>query len=72
MPYALPRDRQQQRVYNEQMHHAYAATRRLPPAEPSSTPDVITQLKDLAALRDSGAVSEDEFQTLKTKLLASS
>jgi hypothetical protein len=72
MPYGLPRGREQQQVYNDQLHQAYASTRRLPAPAPSEATDVVAQLKDLAALRESGAVTEDEFQALKTKLLASS
>lgn len=71
MPYALPRDPKQQAVRNEQYEQAYAATRRLPPSAPSPTTDVIAQLHDLAALRDSGAVTDDEFATLKARILAS-
>ena len=70
MPYALPRDPKQQAVRNEQSHQAYDATRRLPPPTPSSAPDVIAQLKDLAALRDSGTVTDDEFADLKQRILA--
>jgi hypothetical protein len=71
MPYALPRDPKQQAAWHEQNERAYAATRRLPPAEPSPAVDVLTQLKELAALRDSGAVTDDEFATLKARILAS-
>lgn len=47
------------------------------PALPASTAappvasgaDVVTQLKDLAALRDAGVLTEDEFATQKAKLL---
>jgi hypothetical protein len=70
MPYALPRDPQQQAYRNEQYHQAYDATRRLPPAQPSAAPDVITQLKDLAALRDSGTITDAEFADLKARILA--
>jgi hypothetical protein len=33
-------------------------------------PDLVAQIKDLKALRDSGALSADEFSTAKRKLLA--
>ncbi len=39
-----------------------------PPAAPA--PDLVTQLKDLAALRDSGVLTDAEFQTQKARLLA--
>jgi hypothetical protein len=71
MPYALPRDPHQLAERNALRDEAYAATRRLPPAELSAAPDVVTQLKDLAALHDSGKVSDDEFAALKAKLIDS-
>jgi hypothetical protein len=36
---------------------------------PAAEPDLVTQLKTLAALRDSGALSPEEFQTAKRKVL---
>jgi len=38
-----------------------------PPA--SSVPDPINQVRQLADLRDSGAISEEEYQARKNKLL---
>jgi hypothetical protein len=70
MPYALPRDPQQLAERNELHQQAYESTRRLPPPEPSSSSDLVTQLRDLAALHDAGKVSDDEFAALKAKLLA--
>ena len=69
MPFALPRDPQQLAERNLLHDEAYAATKRLPPPEPSTAPDVVTQLKHLAALHDAGKVSDDEFTSLKAKLL---
>lgn len=69
MPYALPRNPAQQNVYNEQLQKAYASTRRVTPAEPARDP--LVELKELAQLRDSGALSDAEFTTLKAKLLGS-
>lgn len=69
MPYALPRDPRQLAERNELHNDAYAATRRLPPPEPSAATDVVSQLKDLAALHDAGKLSDDEFTALKAKLL---
>jgi hypothetical protein len=40
-----------------------------PPAAPAQ-PDKIAQLTQLAALKDSGALTEAEFETEKAKLLA--
>jgi hypothetical protein len=35
----------------------------------SQKPDVITQLRELAALRDQGILTEQEFQAQKARLL---
>jgi Short C-terminal domain len=40
-------------------------------AAPSAQPDLITQLQQLAQLKQSGALTEDEFQAAKAKLLSS-
>ncbi len=73
MPYYLPRDPVQQDVRNQEMRTAYDSTRRVPayqPAEGGSSPDVIGQLKSLADLRDSGALTDDEFSAAKAKVLS--
>ena len=40
-------------------------------AAPSAQPDLIAQLQQLTQLKQSGALSEDEFQAAKAKLLGS-
>ena len=74
MPYALPRDPVQQGVRNQEMRTAYDSTRRVPPYRPAggggSQPDVIAQLKSLAVLHDSGALTDQEFTAAKAKLLS--
>jgi hypothetical protein len=71
LPYALPRDPQQLAERNQLHRQAYDSTRRLPPPEPSAAaPDVVTQLQQLAALHDAGKLTDDEFASLKAKLLA--
>ena len=76
MPYSLPRDPVQQDVRNQEMRTAYDSTRRVPPYRPTdgggSQPDVIAQLKSLAELHDSGALTDQEFTTAKAKLLSGS
>jgi hypothetical protein len=70
MPYALPRDRVQQDAYNEQSRQAYASTRRVPPAAPAPTQrDPIADLKALAELHRSGALTDTEFAAAKAKAL---
>lgn len=44
----------------------------VPAAAAAPAPDRITQLKDLAALRDTGVLSEEEFQAEKQRIMASS
>jgi hypothetical protein len=46
-----------------------AAPAPVPPAEPA--PDPIAQLKQLAALKDQGILTEEEFAAQKAKILGS-
>ncbi len=39
------------------------------PIEPSEKVDIISKLKELAALKDSGIITEEEFITMKSKLI---
>jgi putative oligomerization/nucleic acid binding protein len=39
-------------------------------ASTAPAPDLVTQLETLAALRDSGALSPDEFEAAKRKVLS--
>jgi hypothetical protein len=56
---------QAQAAQGEPVAEAPAAAPAAPPQ-----PDKIAQLTQLAALKDSGALTEAEFETEKTKLLA--
>jgi hypothetical protein len=69
MPYALPRGREDRAYRNEQLHKAYAATRRLPERSPSTTPDIVGALKELARLHDDGMLTDDEYASAKAKIL---
>lgn len=40
-----------------------------PPAAPAAGPSMLDQLKELAALKDAGVLSDDEFAAAKAKLL---
>jgi hypothetical protein len=78
MPYPLPREPRQQDVYNLELQESFAATRRVPPPQPSpgapasaSTRDPIEALKELGQLHSSGVLSDDEFATAKAKILQS-
>jgi hypothetical protein len=78
MPYALPRDPKGSETWNEQLHEAYSSTRRVaaPALSPDPGPgaeaprDVVAALKDLGALHESGALTDDEFATAKATLLS--
>jgi hypothetical protein len=72
MPYALPRSRPQQELYNQQLQKAYASTRRVPPATAAAPRrGALDDLKDLAQLRDAGMLTDAEFSTAKAEILAS-
>ena len=58
----------QQEMYEQQMEYEqqYAPP---PPTEAPQDDDVITQLERLAALKDQGILTEEEFAAKKAKLL---
>ena len=72
MPYALPRSRQQQDAYNEQLQKAYVSTRRVAPP-PAAAPQrtLVAELKELAQLRENGVLTDAEFALAKEQLLES-
>lgn len=41
-----------------------------PPAPAAAAPDLVSQLKELAALKEQGVLTDDEFATQKARLLA--
>ena len=60
---------------NKQAAEAQQAPTQAPPAAPApepaaAAPDPIAQLTQLAALKDSGALTEEEFEAQKAKILA--
>ena len=65
MPYALPRSRELQDAYNEQLRQAYASTR----CVPRSGRDPMAQVRELADLHRSGVLTDDEFSAAKAKML---
>ena len=74
MPFAVPRERTQQDVYNRQLQDAYASTRRVAPHAPAppgaATRDPFADLKELAAAPRVGrARPTTEFATAKAKVL---
>ncbi len=69
MPYAVPRNREQQALHNQQLHEAYLSTRRVAPPTPPAPPDMLAQLKDLAQLHEAGSLTATEFSAAKSKIL---
>jgi hypothetical protein len=65
MPYALPRSRELQDAYNEQLREAYASTRRV--ERPGAAP--AAQVRELADLHRSGLLTDDEFSAAKARIL---
>ena len=84
MPFARPMSHTQQAAYNRQLQQQFQSTRRVPPALPAPAPppppltapapaakqDFAASLQRLESLHSSGALSDDEFELAKSKLLA--
>jgi hypothetical protein len=73
LPYVM-RDPVQRDAYRSIWQDTYASTRRTPPAvptpvAPAAPRDTVAQLRDLAALHDSGVLDDDEFAAEKAKVL---
>jgi len=74
MPYNRPRQAMDQDAYNMRLQQGFAATRQVPLPTPAVAPaapdaDTVGRLKDLAALHDSGALTDAEFAAAKAKVL---
>lgn len=65
MPYSLPRDPNQMDEWNRLSRDAYGSTRRVAPA----AADPLAQVRVLAELHQSGALTDEEFAAGKAKLL---
>jgi Short C-terminal domain len=80
LPYRPPRQRMQQAAYNRHLQEEFAATRRVSPSSPEPAPPGTTaptwprslteRLTELAQLHADGALSDEEFATAKSKVLA--
>jgi hypothetical protein len=72
MPYRLPRRPTEQDAYNRDLQRTFDSTT---PTNAAAAPvvteprDLIGTLRELAALHDSGALTDDEFTAAKAKLL---
>ena len=69
MPFSLPRSRTQQAAYNRSLQQQFAATQRVPAAEPThaSIPPG-DRMQELLALRESGALTEAEYESVAARL----
>ncbi|HET8952332.1 MAG TPA: SHOCT domain-containing protein [Solirubrobacteraceae bacterium] len=61
---------QEQQQYYEQQPPAYQEPPPPPPPPPAPAEDPIAKLKELAALRDQGILTDQEFADQKARLLA--
>jgi alkylated DNA repair dioxygenase AlkB len=61
---------QEEQQYAQQQQYEAAPPPPPPPAQPAA-PDTVTQLKQLAELKDQGILTEAEFDAQKAKILAS-
>jgi|tagenome__1003787_1003787.scaffolds.fasta_scaffold19971866_2 hypothetical protein len=65
---------QEEQQYAQQQQYAqpqYAQPQYAPPPAPAAAPDTVTQLKELAELKNQGILTEAEFSAQKAKILAS-
>jgi hypothetical protein len=76
MPYRRPRQLMAQDQYRMELQQQFTATHQVPQYAPADAPpadavadDPIARLKDLAALHESGDLSDDEFAAAKARLL---
>ena len=60
---------QEQQQYAEQPQPQYEQPAPPPPPPAAVTPDTVTQLKQLAELKDQGILTEEEFAAQKAKIL---
>ena len=60
---------QQQYAEQPQPQPQYEQPAPPPPAPAAVTPDTVTQLKQLAELKDQGILTEEEFAAQKAKIL---
>ena len=70
MPFTVPREITQQTAYNRKIQAQFDSTRRVAPPVPAAAPtNVPLQLRELAQMRSSGALTEPEFQAAKRRVL---
>lgn len=74
MPFARPMSRTQQMAYNRQLQQRFESTRRVAPAVPAAMPagkgELVSGLENLNELHRVGALTDEQFESAKAKLLA--
>jgi hypothetical protein len=60
---------QEDQQYEQQQQQQYAQPAPAPAAAAAPAPDTVSQLKELAALKDQGILTEEEFAAQKAKIL---
>jgi hypothetical protein len=69
MPFSLPRNRTDQAAYNRRLQSRFDSTRQVARAVPAPQRDPVRDLKELAALHESGVLTDAEFSAAKSRLL---
>jgi hypothetical protein len=69
LPIGLPRDPQGQDRWNSMVVESYSSTRQASGGDSAAHDDPIASLRELAALHDSGALSDEEFSLAKARVL---
>jgi hypothetical protein len=71
LPISIPRDPRGQAESNRLARESYGATRRVAPWQTVSGADrdIVGALRELASLRDAGALTDEEFSLAKARLL---
>ena len=69
MPFSLPRNRTDQAAYNRELQRDFSSTRRVAPPDPApNTTGQSATLNDLEALRESGALTQSEFDAIMARI----
>jgi hypothetical protein len=70
MPFSLPRNRTDQAAYNRELQRQFQSTKRMPrPAPMAGGPDPADgQREQLRALRESGVLTDAEYEAAMTRL----
>jgi hypothetical protein len=69
LPIGLPRDPRGQAQWNALTLESYSSTRQVQAGASNAQDDPVASLRELAALHDSGALSDEEFSHAKARVL---